>query len=176
MKKLVAGVLFSASFLIMPHIFALGSDQSTSDSGVLVSSSIPAQASGQDTLNNNENDDTSDLTGKEVPNRSGQRHLPVDSGDTSNGAVDEIVAKSTKAVMSQISDNMKLTQSQLNDIRPIIEDYIVKARDLQLSLEKGDIDGKAMYIQREQLTNDENQKLSHIMSPDQMKVWMNIQN
>ena len=32
-----------------------------------------------------------------------------------------------------------------------------------------------MYNQREELAKEEDQKLSHILSLDQMKVWVNIQ-
>ncbi len=89
---------------------------------------------------------------------------------------DEIVVKATDAVMFQITANMKLTQDQINATRPIIADNIVKVRNLQLSLENGTIDGKAMYTQKQQLINDENQELSHIFTSDQMRVWLNIKN
>ncbi len=71
---------------------------------------------------------------------------------------------------------MKLTQDQISAIQPIIEDNIAKVRNLQLSLEKGAMDGTTMYRQKERLIHEENQKLSLIFTPDQMKVWINIQN
>ena len=88
---------------------------------------------------------------------------------------DEIIVKSTNAVMFQITANMKLTQDQISAIRPVVTNNIVKVRDLQLSLQKGDIDSKAMYDQRAQLNQEENQELSHIFTPDQMKLWTNMQ-
>jgi len=88
---------------------------------------------------------------------------------------EEIVVKATDAVMFQMTANMKLTQDQLEAIRPIVTDNIVKIRDLQLGLQRGDIDGKTMYNQREQLIEEEDRKLSYILTKDQMKVWINIQ-
>ena len=90
-------------------------------------------------------------------------------------ATDEIVVKSANAVMFQVTANMKLTQDQINAIQPVITDNIVKVRDLQLSLENGAIDGKTMYDKRQKLINDQNEELSHILTPDQMKVWTNMQ-
>ena len=71
---------------------------------------------------------------------------------------------------------MKLTQDQISAVRLIIEDNIVKTRNLQLSVEKGTMNSKTMSGPSTQLTNDENQKLSRIFTPDQMKIWINIQN
>ena len=78
--------------------------------------------------------------------------------------------------MLQITENMRLSQDQINAIRPIIEENVADVRNLQLSLQKGSIDSKAMYNQRERLNYNENQKLSHILTPNQMKTWLNIQN
>jgi hypothetical protein len=172
MNKLFWSSLFCGSFLLTPWGFAQDSDQSSSNSGVLVSSPVHADVLDQDSTGNEVssdapiNDDSSQNT---IGNDS-------DSGKTSNSSTDEIIDKSTNLVMSQITENMKLTQDQISAIRPIIKDNIVKVRDLQLSLEKGNIDAKAMYNQKLQAINDENQKLSLIFSPDQMKVWINIQN
>jgi len=98
--------------------------------------------------------------------------VPVRAQDAS--PTDEIVVKAVNAEMFQITANIKLTQDQVNAVRSIVTDNIVKARDLQLSLENGSIDGKTMYDQRQQLINDENQALGRIFTPDQMKVWLNM--
>jgi len=68
-----------------------------------------------------------------------------------------------------------LTDDQIVSVRAIITDNVVKVRNLQLSLENGTIDGKTMYNQRNQLTQDENQKLRTILTSDQMKVLINIE-
>jgi hypothetical protein len=89
---------------------------------------------------------------------------------------DEIVVKATDAVIFEMTANLKLTQDQVSAVRPVIADNIAKIRNLQQSLEDGNIDGSAMYAQKEQLINDENQEISSILTPDQMKVWMSMQN
>jgi len=167
--KLAGCLLFSVFYLLVPRVFAQDSNGSSSDSGVLVSSPTHAQVSDQDNTGNN--------GGSDAPSGSSQNTTENNSngGGTSNSPTDEIVLKSTNAVMAQITANMKLTQDQISAIQPIILDNIEKVRNLQLSLQKGDIDGKTMYNQRESLTESENQALGRIFNSDQMKVWMNIQ-
>jgi len=72
--------------------------------------------------------------------------------------------------------NLKLTQEQIDAIEPIIANNIAKVRNLQQSLEDGTIDSGTMYSQRQQLFNKEGQELSSILSTDQMKAWIIIQN
>lgn len=163
MNKLLL-VLF-VFFLTRPCVYAQDSDQSSS--GVLVSPSI--------------NEQMPDQGSRLIKNGDGE----VSSGDVAEhrndhvkqpSPPDDIIAKSTDALMQQITINMKLTPDQINAIRPIIEDNIAKTRDLQLSLQKGIIDGKAMYSQSQQLAVQENQKLGAILTIDQMRAWLNIQN
>ena len=89
---------------------------------------------------------------------------------------DDIIVKSVNAEMFQVKANMKLTDDQLARVQSILTDTTVKVRSLQLSLQNGIIDGKTMYDQRQKLFNDQNDALSRILSPDQMKVWANMQN
>jgi len=77
--------------------------------------------------------------------------------------------------MFQMKANLKLTQEQISFLEPIITDNIVQARKLQLSLENGTIDGKTMYQQKQQLTQQEYKELGSILSADQLKTWINIQ-
>jgi len=97
-------------------------------------------------------------------------------GAEESSPTDEIVIKATNAVIFEMNANLKLSQDQINAIQPIVADNIVKTRNLQQSLQDGNIDGSTMYSQRQQLTNDENSQLAAILTPDQMKVWINIQN
>ena len=147
-------------FILIPQAYAQDTDQSLSDPGVLVSG-------------NNTSSAVIGLSGQDDPKES---QIVVNSDDASNSSTDPIVMKATDAVMFQITANMKLSQDQIKIIQPIIMKYIVKARDLQQSLVKGDIDGKTMYGQREQLYKDEDRELSRIFTTDQMKIWANIQN
>ena len=187
--KLIGCLLFSIFYLLVPWVLAQDSDQSSSDSGVLVSSPIHAQVSEQESAGDNGGSDASyDHSNINSLGHHKYRHAGEDassqnttgnnsnSAGTLNSSTDEIIIKSTNAVMSQITANMKLTQDQISAIQVIIADNITKVRNLQLSLGKGSIDAKTMNSQREQFNNDENQKLSQIFTSDQMKVWMNIQN
>ena len=175
MSTLILGLLFSVSFLLAPLVFAQNSDQSSSDSGVLVSPPIHAQVSGQDNTGNHNNSAVLVSSSQGGSNSSGpSKHQHADGG--SDASSDEMVVKATDLVMSQITANMKLTQDQISAVRLIIEDNIVKTRNLQLSVEKGTMNSKTMSGPSTQLTNDENQKLSRIFTPDQMKIWINIQN
>jgi len=167
--------LFCAIFLLIPWVFAQDSDQSSSDSGILVSSPTQTQNSPQDGAGNSESGDSSSLSDQSNSDQ-GTKGDNSDNPDGSVSSTDPIIVKSTDAVMFQITANMKLSQDEINAVRAIIEDNIVKMRNLQLSLQSGAIDSKTMYSQRQQLTNDENQKLSLIFTPDQMKIWINMQN
>jgi len=174
MKTMIGCLLFSLTFVLAPGVFAQDDDRSSSGSGVLVSGSGAALDSSDQGLSNgsghraDQHRDGDDPAQDTVENGG-------DSGDVSNPPTDEIVVKATDSVMFQITANMKLTTDQISAIRPIITDYIVKVRDLQQSVEKGDIDSKAMYTQKLQLIADENQGLSRILTADQMKVWTNMQ-
>ena len=166
-QTLIQCFLFSVFFLLASWVFAQDSDQSLADSGVLVSSPNHTHVVGQDsTVNNGSNDDGSSQN---------MRPDSSDSPNTSNPPTDEIVVKATDAVIFQMTANLKLTQDQISAVRPIITDNIVRVRKLQQSLQDGTIDSKAMYDQRLQLTEDEDRQLSHILSADQLKLWVSIQ-
>jgi hypothetical protein len=147
-------------------VFAQDADQSSSGSGVLVSggSNAPDSPDDQGSLNNSEQKDHQNSNDASAPQNA-----------ASNPPTDPIIVKATDAVMFQVTANMKLTQDQINAIRLIVTDNLSKVRDLQLSVQKGNIDSKEMYSQKEQLFAEEDQKLSHILTPDQMKIWVNIQ-
>lgn len=173
--KWVVYLFFSLSFLWVP-LGAAQDSSSSSDSGVLVSSPAPTKPSDQGTTGGNgaiivSNSPQQDQAPQKAAGAKGS------SAAGSNSPVtNAIVAKATDVVMFQITANMKLTQDQINVIRPIITDNIVKVRDLRQKLADGTIDSKTMYNQRQQLAKDEYQALSAILSADQMKVWINLQN
>jgi len=174
--KQLAGCLLFVFFLLPCCIFAQDADPSAPDSGVLVSSPTHVQVSGQDSPDNNGSKDRSDR-GSNLDDSGQQKHQnkDTDSKDASSVSTDEIVIKATDAVMFQMIANLKLTPDQINAARPIVMDNIIKVRDLQQQLEKGDMDSKAMYNQRKKLNEDEDQALSHIFNSDQLKEWVNIQ-
>ncbi len=147
------------------------------------------QGTNQESTGNNEGSSASGASDQGNLDNSGNqspRHADVDNGASSQNdtesssnsgdvSKDEIVVKSTEAVISQMTANLKLTQDQINAVRPIVEDNIVKVRALQQKLGHGDIDGKTMVNQRTQLTIDEDKALSSILTPDQLKLWVSIQ-
>jgi len=160
-----SGYLFFGLFLLLiSRGFAQNADQSSS--GVLVSPPINEQVAVQEISDNAGNSEVSPQKTDEKSSESSKVPSPP---------ADDIVAKSTDAMMSQITANMKLTQDQTGVVRGIIEDYTAKTRSLQLSMQNGTLDAKAMYAQRQQLTKDEAVALSRIFTSDQMKVWINIQ-
>ncbi|MBF0570306.1 MAG: hypothetical protein HQL12_00395 [Candidatus Omnitrophica bacterium] len=168
-------LLFSVFFLSIPLVFAQDSKQFSSDSGVLVSPPAQAQVSVQGSTVNNAGSGASDLSDQGNSDNPGP-HSPLQpDGDSGNIPKDDIVVKGTNAVIFQMTANLKLTQDQINAVRPIVADNIANVRNLQQKLEDGAINGKTMYNQREQLTIDEFRKLSTILTPDQMKVWISIQ-
>jgi len=101
--------------------------------------------------------------------------LTVPAYAQESSVTDDIVVKATDAVIFQMTSNLKLTPDQTTAVRPVIAANIVKVRNLQRSLEDGTIAGKTMYSQRKQLIDDENQELSSILTSDQMKVWLSMQ-
>jgi hypothetical protein len=89
---------------------------------------------------------------------------------------DDIVVKAANAVIFQMTANLKLTEDQISAARPIIADNIAKVRNLQQSLEDGTIESSAMYSRRQGLINDESQELSSVLTTDQMRIWLSMQN
>jgi hypothetical protein len=170
-NKFLLCVLFSLSISLSHRTFAQVPDQSQSDPDVLVSSpDVRAQVSDQGGTGHKNSSADAGEPSQDNPGDHGK------SETAPKPSTDEIIIKATDAVMFQMTANLKMTQDQISAVRPIVEDNIIKVRDLQKSLESGSIDGKTMYDQRQQLTQDEYQKLGLILTQDQMKVWINIQN
>jgi len=176
MNKFIFGFLFCTSFLLATFVFAQNSDQSSSDSGVLVSPPINAQVSGKNNSDNNGSILVQDSSNQGISNNAGQSNKPKNADQSKSVPVDQIDVKATDFIMSQITANMKLTDDQLSVVRMIVQDNVVQARKLQLSVENGAMDSKTMSQQIIQLTNDENKKLGKVLTSDQMKAWINIQN
>ena len=146
-------------------VYAQDSDQSSSDAGVLVSSPTRQPAFDQDsTKGANSNSPASNV--------SSQNAKEDNHRDASN---DEIIVKSTNAVIFQMVANLKLTQDQIDAVRPIITDTVVKVRELEQKLKGGIIDSKIMYNQRLEVIKEANRKLNPIMTAGQMKVWEDMQ-
>jgi len=164
-KMNILVLLLTLSFVPVSSLFAQDSGQTLSDSGVLVSSSAPGSQPSQQNDSNNENADAAASTDQHKTD-----------ADAPNTSTDPIIIKATGMMMFQITANMKLSPEQVRSIQSIVMRYIIKIRDLQQRLEKGELDGKTMYGQREQLYKDEDRELGQILTTEQMNIWANIQN
>ena len=72
---------------------------------------------------------------------------------------------------------LNLTDSQADAIRPIIKDYLIKREAvLQEIAGQGIVDHVAVKETLKGLKEDEYQKLSKILSKDQMEKWINKEN
>jgi len=160
MKQFVRCLFLSAFLLPVGGVFAQNSDQPSPDSGVLVSPPIQEQGAEQD---NNK--------GSKAPEK-----MPGATELSNTLSTDDIVTKATHAVILQMTANLKLTQDQITAAQPVIADNITRIRDLEQSLKNGVIDSSEMNSQKEQLNKDEDVQLSSILTSDQMKGWLNIQN
>jgi hypothetical protein len=72
---------------------------------------------------------------------------------------------------------LNLTESQAYAIRPIIKDYLIKRKAvLQEVAGQGIVDHVAVKGTLKGLKEGEYQKLSKVLSEDQMKKWINKEN
>ena len=173
MEKTAGYFLFSAFFMLISP----GLAQNQNDNGVLVSPPVGSQVSRQS--------GTGLITGNTDSNNAS--HVPSDQAAGASrqprnqvkkyaSPTDEIVVKATNMLISELKANMKLTQDQMTAVRPIIANNIADVRNLQQSLQYGEINSSAMNSQRQQLTEIENEELNSVLTPDQMKIWIDMQN
>ena len=72
---------------------------------------------------------------------------------------------------------LQLTDSQTSAIKPILQDYLVKKQAvLQEIANQGLVDHVAVKSTLKGLKDTEYQKLSKVLSEDQMKKWINKEN
>jgi hypothetical protein len=165
MDRIIAACLFYG-LSMLSGVSARASDQPASDSGVLVSSSARMP----------EGDDHAAVAPIPPDSDTSLQNASGDAGDKLETSADDIVIKAANAVIFQMTANLKLTPDQTGAVRPVIMDNIVKTRKLQQRLKDGAVDGKTMVRQRRELTEDEDRRLLPILTPGQLKTWMDIQN
>ena len=84
-------------------------------------------------------------------------------------SADEIIAK--------MKTQVNLTKGQYDALKPIIENNIIKRQQLMQDLkEKGITDKGIIKNTMEELGKEENQKLSQVLTKDQMDKWVSYQN
>ena len=98
--------------------------------------------------------------------RSGGRHRASEEQPPS---ADDIIAK--------MKTQVNLTKEQADTLKPIIENNIIKRQQLMQDLkDKGITDKGIIKNTMEELGKEENQKLSQILTKDQMDKWVSYQN
>ena len=84
-------------------------------------------------------------------------------------SADEIIAK--------MKTQVNLTKGQYDALKPIIENNIIKRQQLMQDLkEKGITDKGIIKNTMEELGKEENQKLSQILTKEQLDKWVSYQN
>ncbi len=92
-------------------------------------------------------------------------------------AQDEEAQSTVDYKVNKMKTALNLTDSQANAIRPIIKDYLIRREAfLQEVAGQGIIHHVAVKSTLKGLKEGEYQKLSKILSEDQMKKWINKEN
>jgi hypothetical protein len=86
-------------------------------------------------------------------------------------------AASVDDIVTKMKKELNLTQQQADTVKPIIEENIAKREKLKQGVQDQGmiIDRDAMQSKIGKLDQDENQKLSQVLAPDQMKKWIQKQ-
>ena len=78
----------------------------------------------------------------------------------------------TGDILARMKTELNLSQTQADAVKPIVEEYTAKRHQIRESLEELGVTDKNIILSRmEQIREEESQKLSQILTPDQMKRW-----
>ena len=171
MNVIIVPLVISCFFLLYSQAFAEKSDLAVSDTGVLVSPPVDGGSGKSSVLDQSDQTEENNVEVEHSDETAESSSL----NNVGNKSLDPIIVKSTDFIMTQITLNMKLSAGQINAVRFIIQDNVIKSRELQDSLKEGDIDAKAIYARSQDLIAQENRRLSNIFNQDQMRAWLNIQ-
>ena len=84
---------------------------------------------------------------------------------------------SADEIITKMKTQVNLTKEQYDALKPIIENNIIKPQQLMQDLkEKGITDKGIIKNTMEELGKEENQKLSQVLTKDQMDKWTSYQN
>ena len=79
--------------------------------------------------------------------------------------------------INKMKTALKLTETQINAIKPIVQEYLVKRSEiLAETAGQGIIDHVAIKTTLKRLKEGEYRQLARILSEDQMKKWINKEN
>ena len=79
--------------------------------------------------------------------------------------------QNTDEVLAKMKIKLNLTQVQATAVKPIIEEYADKYQHLTQNSGQLSANKRSIRRQIEQLRIEENEKLSQILKPDQMRKW-----
>ena len=79
--------------------------------------------------------------------------------------------QNTDEVLAKMKIKLSLTQVQAAAVKPIIEEYADKYQHITQNSGQLFTNKRSINIRIEQLRIEENEKLSQILTPDQMKKW-----
>lgn len=80
--------------------------------------------------------------------------------------------KSVDGTMTRMKIQLNLTQEQVTAVKPIVEEYVSRSKDLMQSPESTFMpDKRRVRSQMKQLKEEEDERLGHVLTPDQMKKW-----
>lgn len=71
-------------------------------------------------------------------------------------------------MVQKMKTDLNLTQAQADALKPIMEQHMAKRKELMETLKQQGADRDAIRSQMEQLSQEQDQKLSKILSQDQM--------
>ncbi len=77
-------------------------------------------------------------------------------------------------MVAKMKAGLNLSDDQVSSIKPIVEEGMTKRQELREGM-SGTGDRSAIHAQMEELRQDENEKFSKILTPDQMTQWNDMQ-
>jgi hypothetical protein len=81
-----------------------------------------------------------------------------------------------KNLVASMKTELNLTQDQADAITPIMKEYAAKREELKQDLQENmAMDNSTIQRQMDKLDKEESQKISQILSPEQIKKWNNKQ-
>jgi len=88
------------------------------------------------------------------------------------GAIAAYAQEKTSAdlMITNMTTYLKLTDDEVNKVRPIIENYMTKWQELMNSLKDGTAESSSVYSQMHQLRETATAQLSKVLTPEQMKL------
>ena len=86
-------------------------------------------------------------------------------------------SSSIDGLLEKMKTELNLTSEQVDALKPVVKENMAERKQLRQNLrQQGVTDKAAIKEQMDQLKAIENQRLSQILSPDQMNKWIEKEN